>query len=463
MFIRKVIVQVDKNSSFDTSEQIKISRSLCKNFGLNNGDAVTFQFGSIHEEASIVASPSFKVPTIEITPTLAKKLVIPYEILPIHCLYNQDENTLKLGPIITCITNQMYHEDIKFGSMTAFFEELARFAKRHHIFFYIKPILKSEEHFRGYSFQHEEWQNDLFPEPDAVYNRIGSRSFEASEAYQQFTHFLEDKGVNYFNHSFLDKWQIHEALSSFPEVIPYLPNTALFDDYEAFAEKLTLYDCIFVKPIHGSQGRQILKIQKENDGFNVYYSSFSQEVSTFFKSSYLLYKRLKERLSKKPFIIQQGINLIHFEEDRPLDFRILCVRNEESQWKVISSVARISPKEKMVSNLAQGGEQKRPIDVLADLFDEKLARQYLKLMGELAVEVANLITESNDGLFGELGIDIALDQHGKLWIIEVNSKPSKMEMAETSGIRPSTKAILAYLAYLSGYPLQRSEKGKKER
>lgn len=456
MLLKKVIVQVDKNFKFENRHQIKISRSLSKNFALTNGNIVKFQVGSHIEEVDIIESPSFKVPTIEITPTLAEKAAIPFEILPIHCLYNPDENTLKLGPIITCITNQMYHEELKFGSMTTFFEELARLAKRHHILFYVKPLIKWDGQFDGYSFQHEQWQNYLFPIPDAVYNRIGSRSFETSNSYQKFAQFLQENDINYFNHCFLDKWEINEALSSFPEIIPYLPNTIIFDDYETFAEKLTLYDCIFIKPIHGSQGRQILKVEKSDAGYTVYYSTFSQEISTHFKSSYVLYKRLKERLNEKTFIIQQGIDLICFEEERPLDFRILCIKNAENKWKVISSVARISPKEKLVSNLAQGGEQRKPLEVLTYVFDEKLAKQYARLMGELAVEVANLITESHEGLFGELGIDIALDKEGKLWVIEVNSKPSKMETDKSNEqIRPSTRAIIAYLAYLSEYPLKK--------
>jgi glutathione synthase/RimK-type ligase-like ATP-grasp enzyme len=462
MFLRKIILQVDSNLA--RSDQLKISRSLCRYFDLKNGDRVKFQFGYQIEEVFIVETPSFKVPTIEITPELAEKLKFPFVIFPIHCLYKQEENTLRLGPTITCITNQMYHEESKFGSMTTFFEELAMFAKHYHILFYVNPLIATDEDFAGYSFQEEKWQKFILPVPDAVYNRIGSRVFETSDTYLQFTQLLEDKGVNFFNHCFLDKWEIHEALSSFPEMTPYLPCTIPFDDYETFAQKLTLYDVIFVKPAHGSQGRQILKIEKDEQGYSVYYSSFSEKISTQFKSSYLLYKRLKERLKKKSFIVQQGIELINFEEKRPLDFRVLCIRNEEGQWRVISSVARISPRERMVSNIAQGGEQRRPLEVLTTLFDEKLAKQYVRLMGELAVEVASLISESHEGLFGELGIDIALDKEGKLWIIEVNSKPSKIDLDEPNQrIRPSTKAIIAYLAHLSGYPLKRNDKGKRER
>ncbi|UTW70064.1 hypothetical protein KHA80_04990 [Anaerobacillus sp. HL2] len=63
---------------------------------------------------------ALKTPTIEITLELKEKLAIPLEILPIHYLYKQNENTLTLGPIITCVSNQMYHEQNMFGSMTPF-------------------------------------------------------------------------------------------------------------------------------------------------------------------------------------------------------------------------------------------------------------------------------------------------------------------------------------------------------
>ncbi len=464
MFMRKIVVQVDKNNNFDTCMQIKIAQLLCKNWRLSDESTIQIQFGNRIEAVTVKVAPSLKVPTIEIPPMLAEKLSIPFEILPIHCLYKKDQNTLTLGPIITCITNQAFQEDSKFGGMTPFFEELAYLAQHIHILFYVQPLIKWNEQFSGYSFHQKQWKNHLFPEPNAIYNRIGSRLFETSKVYQQFTHFLDKKDIPYFNHSFLDKWDLHQAMSSFPEIIPYLPDTTLFNDYENFTQKLNLYDCIFLKPVRGSQGKQILKIKKADNGYIVYYSSFSQEISSYFTSSYQLYKRLTERLNKKRYIIQQGINLVQFEKERPTDFRILCIKKDNNQWNVISSVARISSKEKMVSNLAQGGEQKKSIDVLTTIYCEKLAKQYVKLMGELALEVANLISESFEGLFGELGIDIALDKEGKLWIIEVNSKPSKLESDEASDrIRPSTKALLTYLAFLSGFPLLTSEKGKKER
>lgn len=453
MFLRKIIVQVEKNTVIENQHEIKMSRSLCKQWNLTAGVTTFLQFGQLIEPVNIIETAAYKVPTIEISAFLAEKLAIPFEILPIHCLYKQDENKLMLGPIIACITNQMYHEKVEFGSMTTFFEELARYAKLHHILFYVMPLTKWEDFFYGHAFYQDEWRELELPEPNSVYNRISSRDFEMSNLFAEFTRYLQEKNIDYFNHGFLNKWDVHVILASFPEMHPYLPNACLFDGYDSFMEILTIYNSIFIKPIQGSQGRQILRIESEENKYIVYYPSFSSEAATIFGSSYLLYKRLKERLKTQPFIIQQGLELIQINSC-PVDFRILCVKNTENQWKIISSVARISAKKKMVSNLAQGGEQKRPLEVLTEIYDEKLAKQYLKLMGELALEVSKIISENYDGLFGELGVDIALDNQGKLWIIEVNSKPSKRETDEvTKQIRPSSRAIINYLAYLSGFPL----------
>lgn len=452
MFLRKIIVQVEKNT-VNNQHEIKMSRSLCKQWNLTAGVATFLQFGQSIETVNIIETVAYKVPTIEISAFLAEKLTIPFEIFPIHCLYKQDENKLRLGPIIACITNQMYHEKVEFGSMTTFFEELARYAKLHHILFYIMPLTKLEDLFYGYTFYQDEWRKLELPEPNSVYNRVSSRDFEVSNLFAELSRYLQEKNIDYFNRSFFNKWDVHVILASFPEIDRFLPNACLFDDYDTFVEILTIYNSIFIKPVHGSQGRQILRIETEESKYIVYYPSFSSETSTIFNSSYLLYNRLKERLKSQPFIIQQGLDLIQIN-DCPVDFRVLCVKKTESQWKVVSSVARISAKKKMVSNLAQGGEQKRPLEVLTEIYDEKLAKQYLKLMGELALEVAKIISENHDGLFGELGVDIALDNQGKLWIIEVNSKPSKGETdGTTTQIRPSSRAIINYLAYLSGFPL----------
>ena len=55
-------------------------------------------------------------------------------------------------------------------------------------------------------------------------------------------------------------------------------------------------------------------------------------------------------------------------------------------------------------------------------------------------------------LVAELGIDLAIDVHGKIWLIEINSKPSKTDdtvINPNSHFRPSVLRLIDYVLYLS--------------
>lgn len=91
----------------------------------------------------------------------------------------------------------------------------------------------------------------------------------------------------------------------------------------------------------------------------------------------------------------------------------------------------------------------KPLHILSIFSNRETAIQQLKLMKELAIEACSLVTQMSDGIIGELGVDIGVDEEGKLWIIEINSKPSKNFEAESNKIRPSAKALLEYCTFLS--------------
>jgi carbamoylphosphate synthase large subunit len=67
----------------------------------------------------------------------------------------------------------------------------------------------------------------------------------------------------------------------------------------------------------------------------------------------------------------------------------------------------------------------------------------------LALETAAIIGHHSEGVTGELGIDIGVDDNSRLWIIEVNSKPSKSFEDGLKKIRPSAKAIIQFCTMLA--------------
>ena len=72
---------------------------------------------------------------------------------------------------------------------------------------------------------------------------------------------------------------------------------------------------------------------------------------------------------------------------------------------------------------------------------------------DLALDISEAFETLVDGHYAELGIDLALDQNGKVWLLEINSKPSKTDDTITNStltIRPSVTRLIEYVCFLTG-------------
>lgn len=371
--------------------------------------------------------------------------------------YEEKTKTLYIGPIIALLTevNDMEGEPI-FRSIHTFCEELhyaSTITGGLFYVFHIKDI--SEDVIEGFYFNGNNWTKSKITLPNVIYNRTHSRKLESSPYFKKVINDISLKGIPIFNERFLSKWEVHEILYKEDYLHPFLPETQLLNQ-ENLIPFLKRHSTIFIKPINGSQGRNIFKASLQEEKVIVEASTaWGSDKYRKFDTLVDFQEWFNKRRKEVKFIIQQSIPLLTFEE-RQLDFRVLCHKDHQDNWKTTSIVARASEKKQFVSNLARGGEMLKPIDPLTKLFEQQTAYAQVAWMKELSLEVANIISQSSSGIVGELGIDIGVDNDGKLWIIEVNSKPSKNAEEQTSKIRPSAKSIYEYSTalafhFLKGY------------
>jgi glutathione synthase/RimK-type ligase-like ATP-grasp enzyme len=410
---------------------------------------------SRREYQVIIASLQTDENIFECSPFCLNSLSLPVESFMIHTSV-VNKNKLVLSPVIAVLTEiHNEEENSLLGSITGFCEEMAQYCQQHGFFFYVCS-LKSflQPSIKGYVKLHNCWTLTDVPYPDVVHNRLHSRKVEKTTLFQQATKRMEEEGTPYFNAHFLDKWSMFTLLSSFAHLHPYLPETHQLRKKEDLIDTLSSHSAIFLKPIHGSQGKHIFRIKQEERGYLVDHTTFSQPYEKEYPTFHSLFEALYTQLTKQGFLIQKALPLQTYK-GCPFDFRILCHRVKEAEWKITSVVARVSQQGSFVSNLARGGEIVNVHAVLQETYDRRTAKQMIKLLKELSLDICHCITVSTNGLFAELGIDLAIDTDGHPWVIEVNTKPSKQQDSITDKtIRPSTKAIVQYCAYLAGHSIE---------
>ncbi len=436
-------VTIAKTKQVSIEPQILMSRRLLTEFGFEQDQKIKLYIGNMMQVVKI-SLQDVPITEIHFPEQLFADFSLPVQTVKLLAKASAANRSLYLGPVIALLTDlpSSLDDEPYFRSIHSFCEELAVKTSELGGFFYIFTYKSfTANGVNGYFLHEGKWQYQKLPTPNVIYNRIHSRKLEQLQTFQAFRKQLERFALPFFNERFLSKWEVYELLSLEGKLLPYLPETALFSE-EKLLEFLEKFPILFLKPDHGSQGKNIIKLTKQENSFRLETttSTLSSQLAEI-QSAERIFQLLQPLLAKRIYIIQQGI-LLAAHESRLIDFRVLCHKNPDDLWHVTSIVARISGDQQFVSNLARGGEVVKPITALRMFFSKKTAKEILSLMKELAIEAAATIDRNTTGLIGELGVDIGVDSSGKLWLIEVNSKPSKNFEQTKTKIRPSTKAII---------------------
>lgn len=350
-----------------------------------------------------------------------------------------------ISPVIALLTEIKEEQGPDFGNVHSFCEELHQGISELGGSFYVFSLNGfSDEGVEGFFYDDDDdvWKKGSLPLPDVIYNRISVRRTEISMGFKGFLNKLDALGIKIFNHRFLSKWEIHGFIIKEEHLHPFIPETNLYSE-KKLENMLELHDVLYIKPVHGSQGRKIIQLTTTDGMIKASYSSPPAKDLATFSDVSEVQRAIAPLVEKRLCLIQQGVELAELN-GRRMDYRVLCHKNAQQFWKVTSVVARVSAEQYFVSNISRGGEVQKPIQTLSLTFGKEQARQQLALMKELALETAEVISRNTDGLIAELGIDIGIDVNGNLWLIEANSKPSKNFEERSTKIRPSTKAIIDY-------------------
>jgi D-alanine-D-alanine ligase-like ATP-grasp enzyme len=85
--------------------------------------------------------------------------------------------------------------------------------------------------------------------------------------------------------------------------------------------------------------------------------------------------------------------------------------------------AKIAAPGKIVTNFCKGGQPYQAGDAVCQVCGTDSAPKKIQELNQMAYRVAHVLSKRFKGL-RELGIDAGMDNNGKIWIFEVNTRPT---------------------------------------
>ncbi|AJY75979.1 YheC/YheD family protein [Paenibacillus beijingensis] len=455
MLKTKIAVQV-VGSGVLADDAIMLGETYLKRWKIPQGQSVVLKFGAFRQHVKVVPVPRYD--GLRINQRLARLMGIA-EGAALRLQYRAAMATLALGPLIGVLVSRDYPQqpDRPFGSITLFCKELveACAAQGAYVYFFTPGGIGTDADSVDGWVYHNGWTRVTMPLPDVVNNRLTSRKLENLPSVRQFISMAKSRHQTYmFNEKFLDKHDVFDALGRDPSLSKYLPESHLLLGFATLKTMCARYPVVFLKPVRGSLGKGIIRINRlDGQQFQATYSTAAGSRRQVYPNLTKLFASLSGKVKSVRYQLQQGLQLIEIQK-RPVDFRALVQKNATGKWGITSIVARTAGSNHFVSNLARGGTLSKVKDALAKCSLPPSGRgdAFIRLQ-KAALEIAKGIEAHIPAHFGELGIDLALDKNGKVWLLEVNSKPSKNDNTPLTEnkVRPSVRNMIQYARYLSGF------------
>lgn len=268
----------------------------------------------------------------------------------------------------------------------------------------------------GFMMINGRWQKTVSSFPDVIYN---SGSPEKLARYSEIVNKLKET-IPFTTNSIGNKMRVYERLKKAGSFSQYLIPSEIIHSTREFFDFLDSYRNIVFKPVNGRKGQGITFIRRVGDRFNVQLNSTEYHYS---------WDELREfvsgRIRLESYLVQPYINC-RTKSGNAYDFRLHVQKNGVGRWVITAIYPRISPDGSIIANINNGGSTNYLVPFLKqefgdDYYDIKRYLEHFSL--RLAEHLDQIQHDSFNETIDELGIDVALDDMGKIWIFEVNWRP----------------------------------------
>lgn len=420
-------IQIQKALENVSSNICYMSKDLFKLFKLSKKVLYKFHLGQSNEYSYIIPAEE-RDNCMYFSSSVFNSLML-FEGITLNMRKNEDE--IFLGPVVAIFINPRGTDALKDGNPSFCIQKHAEAGCITNCLAYhysIEGIDWAKKRIKGYTFVRglKKWIYHWFPMPDVFYDRgVNFTQYEGPYVTYMKQRFRENNVHFINNQRYLDKWEVHECLSKYPELSTYLPKTIIYRNFNDVLSMLKVFNFIFIKATSGTQGTDVLSIEEIDSGYKLnFFEDGLKEVILEEIDDVKMF--VEEYAQGRPYIVQQGIRLLKYT-GRNMDLRLLMMKNRLGEWEALEHHCRIAQKNYTITNYSLGGDW---IDY--DELYPRLSSSFCKIgIPDLEdiMDAAKKILyyyEKEFGAFGELGMDMAVDIYGDIWFIEANTRPDKL-------------------------------------
>ena len=269
----------------------------------------------------------------------------------------------------------------------------------------------------GYLLENGKWQRTLCLFPDVIYNTGSPEKLARS---REIVNKLKET-IPFTTYSIGNKMSVYNRMEKSGGFSQYLIPSETIHSTRQFFNLVDKYRNIVFKPVNGRKGRDITLIRRIGDQFKL-----QLDTTECLYSWDELRKYISTKIRHETFLVQPYINC-RTKAGNAYDFRLHVQKNGICQWVITAVYPRISPDGSIIANICNnGGSTNYLIPFLKQEFGEDYydVKRYLE---HFALRLADHLDQMQHDYFSEaideIGIDVALDDMGKIWIFEVNWRP----------------------------------------
>jgi len=310
------------------------------------------------------------------------------------------------------------------------FTQLCRLgAKSGFIVYVFSPenVMAENSTVQGYTCYAGEWVLQQFPLPDLIYDRSFFQQLRYYHAHKTAEQILRTlKNIIYLGGSLKGKWEIYKALKNDEFIKLHLPFTTRVNHLNPLIHQIKQSQTILLKPEFSTHGKGIITVTRAINSHYLVHGRdrLNQIITHIFHSQADMLAWISSFIGKKSYLAQQFLSLQN-KQGCAYDIRVLMQKGGQGNWGLTGMAVRLGQPDSITSNLHGGGQGIAVKPFLEQQFGNKCAAAIILQINRLAASVPPIL-EQRFGRLVELGIDIGVDEHGAVWLIEVNSKPGRV-------------------------------------